>query len=196
MQQNHILHRALQFAQFLIGRVVQTGDVVIDATVGNGHDTLFLSNQVGANGLVYGFDIQQEALAEARRRLEAAHVETPVQFYRVGHEKMAGAIPLDRVGHVRAVMFNLGYLPGGNRSIITRPITTIAALQAAISLLAPGGLITVVLYTGHDGGAEEADAVLAWARHLDQERFQVLSYQFVNQRNQPPMLVAIERYGF
>ena len=88
-------------------------------------------------------------------------------------------------------MFNLGYLPGSSSSLTTAPETTIPALDATVEVLRPGGVVTVVLYTGHEGGEEEAAAVDEWAAELPQTQFQALSYQFVNQQNNPPRLVAV-----
>ncbi len=133
--------------------MLQPGEVAVDATVGNGHDTLFLAQQVGAQGHVYGFDIQEEALARTRRRLEEAGLRDRVTLLQMGHEHMAEAVPAAWHGRIGAVMFNLGYLPGGSdRTCITRPQTTVPALEAALRLLRPGGVLTVVAYRGHPGG--------------------------------------------
>jgi hypothetical protein len=102
-------------------------------------------------------------------------------------------VPASAKGRVGAIMFNLGYLPGGDKALTTEPETTLAALEHAVHYLRPGGVITVVQYVGHEGGAAEAEAVDAWAADLNQARFQALSYRFVNQRNAPPRLLAVER---
>lgn len=169
------------------------GSVAVDATIGNGHDTLVLARAVGAEGRVFGFDVQAEALEQTRDRLESAAQRQQVELYQVGHEAMDRRVPTALHGEVGAVMFNLGYLPGSNAQLTTTPDTTIPALASALRLLRPGGRITVVIYTGHEGGAEEAEAVDAWAEELSQEQFQVLSYRFLNQRNHPPRLVAVEK---
>ena len=162
------------------------GDRAIDATAGNGHDTLFLANTVGTTGKVIAFDIQDTAIdATAARTSEHPQVE----LYCLGHEEMGRIVTRS----VHAVMFNLGYLPSGDKSLITRKETTLQALQAALDLLDSGGLITVALYRGHEGGMEESDAVEAWASRLDQNDFYAASYQFLNLRNSPPSLLTIER---
>lgn len=97
------------------------------------------------------------------------------------------------MGKVGAVTFNLGYLPGSASDLTTTPDTTIRALNAAVRLLRPGGVVTIVVYTGHEGGTEEAEAVRTWATNLPQEQFHALSYRFVNQQNDPPRLVAVEK---
>ena len=183
----------LDVAKRLMRAAADSGTRVIDATVGNGYDTRALARQVGPEGRVIGFDVQAAALQSARQRLEKAGLAQCVTWVQAGHETMADHVPDEWRGRVHAVMFNLGYLPGSDKRCITKPDTTCQALEAATRLLAPGGVITVVLYTGHKGGPEEAAAVHDWARTLDDRRWTVLSYQLVNQSNDPPQLLALER---
>jgi predicted methyltransferase len=172
---------------------LRSGDLAIDATVGNGHDTVFLAQTVGATGRVLGFDVQAAALGMAQDRLHRAGVSERVRLVQAGHETLGTHLPCEG-RRLRAVTFNLGYLPGGaDKTVVTRPETTVAALTAATRELGSGGIITVVLYTGHPGGAEEAAAVREWAKGLPQTYWSVLSYRFVNQRGTPPALLAIER---
>ena len=93
----------------------------------------------------------------------------------------------------QAVMFNLGYLPGGDKSIVTRAESTVIAIRIAAELLAPGGILTIVVYTGHPGGEEEAAAVESCCAGLEQERFTVARWAFLNQVSRPPYLIAVER---
>lgn len=142
---------------------VHDGHNAVDATCGNGHDTLLLARLVGARGHVWGFDIQRQAVEETHRRLAEAELSNRVTLLPVGHEELAKhvAVPL------QVVLFNLGYLPGGNRSIVTRPDTTGSALEQSLGLLAPGGVVIVTVYPGHDGGPEERSVVEGWAAGLD-----------------------------
>lgn len=185
----------LSFAHQLVKERTAPGDSVIDATMGNGNDMLMLAERVGPEGFVYGFDIQPEALAQTRAKLEQAgrYREGRIHLYRESHEFMLDVLPDGLIGHTSAVMFNLGYLPGHGHEIITRPETTLPALQAALQLLKSGGILTIVLYSGHQGGRSETDAVLDWAGRLPQASYQVLRYGFLNQRNDPPFLIAIEK---
>lgn len=183
----------LDFAHCLVKRALEPGDVAVDATVGNGHDTLVLAQTVGTNGQVYGFDVQAEAIDQARDRLTSAGVYDHVDLLKTGHEAMGRHLPSVHHGKVGAVMFNLGYLPGSTSSLTTSPETTLPALNDALELLRPGGVVTIVVYTGHEGGAEEAAAVDAWAADLPQRDMHALSYRFVNQGNHPPRLVAVEK---
>jgi 16S rRNA C1402 N4-methylase RsmH len=189
------MHSVLDYAHELATNALAAGDLAVDATVGNGHDTVVLARAVGGEGGVLGFDVQAEAIERTRNRLEENGLRASVDLIHAGHEHMAKRLPDQVHGAVGAIMFNLGYLPGSVSDRTTTPDTTIQALNAATTVLRPGGVITVVLYTGHEGGPEEARAVDAWAADRPQERFRVLSYQFVNQRNDPPRLVAVEKRG-
>lgn len=189
------LSEILDFAKHCAACALGEGDVAVDATVGNGHDTLFLAEQVGASGRVWGFDVQGEAIRRTKRRLEQHDVLDRVNLVQRGHEGMESVLPDDQREHVRAVMFNLGYLPGGDRTRITTPETTVPALEASLRVMAPGGVLCAVLYSGHPGGAEEATAVTEWAQQLPQASCHVLSYHFMNRANEPPRLIAVEKRG-
>lgn len=165
--------RLTAMAQAAVAELLAPGMPAIDATVGNGHDTLFLARQVGATGQVYGFDLQARALAAASARLLAAGVADRVCLIRAGHETMAEHLPATLQGRVQAIMFNLGYLPGSDRQCITRATSTLPALRQALGWLAPGGLLTVLAYRGHAGGAEEADAVAHWLQGLEPSGYRV-----------------------
>ena len=115
----------LDTAKQLIALRVMPGDTVIDATVGNGHDTLFLARLVGREGLVYGFDIQQVALERTAARLQEAGLQDRVQLIHAGHEELKKYVP----DFVQAVMFNLGYLPGADKSVTTLGHTTLRAIK-------------------------------------------------------------------
>lgn len=184
-----IIKKPLLMAQKLISGCVSPGDVVVDATAGNGYDTLFLAGLVGERGKVYSFDIQNEAISQTTRKLHKNSLLPRVHLICSGHEKMADYVK----ENVSAVMFNLGYLPGTDRSLITRPETTLPALEASLERLVPGGMITIVLYSGHPGGGEEKKRILDYCSRLHQDIFDVLLYEMFNWSNHPPALVAIEK---
>ncbi len=186
----------LSYAHQLVAARVQPGDTAIDATVGTGADTLFLAKAAGKRGRVYGFDIQQEALDYARRRLEedTSPSLAEVSLLLQGHEQMQQTIPDRLHGKVAAVMFNLGYLPseGADPTVITHTDSTLVALEAALQLLRPRGILTAVLYPGHAGGREEAEAVLHWASALPVSSGQSITYRQL-QRDASPYIVAVEK---
>ncbi|MDO4640536.1 MAG: class I SAM-dependent methyltransferase [Neisseria sp.] len=179
----------LRFAHSLLYACLKKGGRALDATAGNGHDTLMLAQCVGAEGKVWAFDIQPQALANTAARLQAAGAAAQVALILAGHETLADYVdqPLD------AAVFNFGWLPGGDKSCTTLAQTSVGALEAALALLKPQGLLLAVLYPGHDAGAAEARAVEAWAAALPQQVYSVLKYGFINQVNCPPYLLAVER---
>jgi cyclopropane fatty-acyl-phospholipid synthase-like methyltransferase len=162
-----------KLAQEQISRQLQPGQIAIDATVGNGHDTVFLAERVGDTGQVFGFDIQQQALAHTRQRLLDAKLQDNVILIHDGHQDMRGSIPLTFHGGITAIMFNLGYLPGSNKSSITQPDTTVTAIKAASELLTKDGVITILVYRGHAGGMDESDAVARILDSLSRDGFEI-----------------------
>jgi len=180
------LPTATTLAHQLVGDRLVPGDTAVDATVGNGHDTVFLASLVGSNGRVIGFDVQAAAIEQTAQRTGSLR---QVVLHEAGHERIGQFVE----GPIQAFMFNLGYLPGSDKTVTTLPHTTIEALRLASARLESGGIITIALYTGHAGGQDEADAVTDWARRLPQDSFTVSRYQFLNQENSPPHLVCVGR---
>jgi SAM-dependent methyltransferase len=154
-------------AHAALGGVLRPGDCAVDATLGNGHDALFMARCVGPGGRVIGFDVQEAALAATRAAAEDAGLATLLELHLCGHESMARVLGPARAGRVAAVTFNLGYLPGGDKSLVTRPHTTAAALEQAGTLLRPGGLVSLLVYRGHAGASAEVGAVDDWLARLD-----------------------------
>ncbi|MDZ4286649.1 MAG: class I SAM-dependent methyltransferase [Prosthecobacter sp.] len=190
------LPSAVGWAQLLMADRLRPGDVVADATAGNGHDTLFLAGHVGEQGHVYAMDVQAKAVDETRRRLlEAGISEDRFTLVCAGHETMRVVIPLAQHGRLRGIMFNLGYLPGSDKSVITRTETTLQALAVALELLAPGGLLTVAVYPGHEGGAQEQQAIGAWIAGLSPRDFEAQLIRPVNRSASPPECwVVLRKY--
>lgn len=144
--------RLTKYAHRVVAEVLKPGDTALDATVGNGHDTRFLLDQVGPGGFVWGFDIQVTAHT---RTLARCGDHPNLRLIQQGHENLASWVN----SPLQAAMFNLGYLPSGDKSLVTRQDTTREALRAALGLLAPGGILTILVYRGHPGGPEEANFV-------------------------------------
>lgn len=187
------LQRVLQFAKTLMENTIQSGDIAVDATLGNGHDTLFLAKLVGDSGKVFGFDIQESAVLNSKARLEENHVENRTVLFQKGHEHILESLPTIYHGKVKAAIFNLGYLPGSDKSIVTRPNTTIAAIEQLLEVMATEGVIVLVIYHGHSEGAIERDELMNYVQSIDQKYARVLLYQFLNQKNNPPFVIAIEK---
>jgi tRNA1(Val) A37 N6-methylase TrmN6 len=184
----------LPFTRFLLQQVIQKGDTVVDATMGNGLDTLFLASQVGPSGTVLAYDIQEEALTRTRERLQQEGCVEQVCLYQKGHQTVQEELQ-HLSSPIAAAMFNLGYRPGGDKEIATHPTTTINALHSLRQFLKKDGLITLVIYSGHDQGKVEKDILLQEITTWDQDQYQVLHYQFINQKNDPPFLIAIQKKG-
>lgn len=161
----------LETAHEIVRRHLNSGGIAIDATVGNGHDTVFLAQCVGEAGHVYGFDIQTQALDNTRQRLQQRGLEERVTLFHASHAGMQAYIPEKLCAGIQAVMFNLGYLPGADKSVITQTQTTLDALDAAMHLLADHGVITVLAYPGHAGGDQEAEKLVDWCERLDKLQF-------------------------
>lgn len=189
-----ILGSTLQSAHHYIRRALSLSDrpIAIDATLGNGNDTLFLAEEVGTTGKIYGFDIQLQAIQQTQQRLQEHQLLDRVHLIHASHHTWTQHLPSEICGQIQAIMFNLGYLPHGNSDIITQSTTTLPALTYATEWLAPGGIITVALYTGHPGGEQEANDVLLWSEHLPPADYQAV-WQSIRNRNHAPSLLTIEK---
>ncbi|OCA92192.1 class I SAM-dependent methyltransferase [Pseudobacillus wudalianchiensis] len=183
----------LPFARILLEKAVTDGSAAIDATVGNGHDTVFLAKLVGERGRVFGFDIQEQALTNTAVRLQEQQLNERVILFDCGHEQAAAVIPAEWQRQLKGAVFNLGYLPKGDKSIVTRPDTTISAVKQIFSMLASGGIIVLVIYHGHEEGAVEKEELIRFVERIDQQEAHVLRYEFINQLNNPPFIIAIEK---
>lgn len=189
--QHASLRGAVALSHLLLRERVRAGDRVVDATCGNGNDTLLLAKLVGPTGRVWGFDLQERALDATRKLLEAEGCLAQAELVRAGHERLGEYV----TEPLAAVVFNLGYLPGGDKAVVTRPVTTLRALNGALDLLFPGGILLVAIYTGHDGATEEEKAVLVWGSGLDPKAFNVWTSRQLNRPPTAPYLVLVEKKG-
>jgi predicted methyltransferase len=162
---------------------IRRGDCVIDATAGNGHDTLFLADCVGPEGRVLAFDIQEAALSSARVRVGGV---AWVEFFHESHAQMATRAA---AGSISVVMFNLGYLPGEDHELTTESGETLVALEMAAQLLKSGGVLSVICYPGHPAGAEEAVAVETWMTALAAKGWRISRYGAIGTRRAAPFLL-------
>ena len=173
----------------MIEEALFPGARVVDATMGNGYDTLWLCELVGVSGKVYAFDIQQEAVDHTADRLEKAGVRERAELFCMGHERMLEAVhePVD------AVLFNLGWLPGAEHGVTTQTSTTLQAVEAALALLKEEAVMTVCIYPGHEEGTNELHSLLEWAGKLDDKRYDAVLKHYVNQPNDPPQMLAVRK---
>ncbi len=167
---------------------IRPGDFVIDATAGNGRDTVFLCGLTGEEGKVLAFDIQQQAVDNTRKRLAEAGWEQTGTVVLDSHANMA---QYAQPGTVDCIVFNLGWLPGGDHAIFTHADSTIAAIEAGLELLRDGGLMCVSIYYGGASGYEERDTLLEYIKTINPDRYTVLVTQFANRAGDPPIPVFI-----
>lgn len=176
-------------SHWAISQVVKPGEQVIDATAGNGYDTLFLAKQVGEQGRVFSFDVQPLALKRTREKLKAQALDDRCQLILDSHEHLARYVQAPAA----ACMFNLGYLPAGDRSIKTLWPSTQKAIVSALSLLRPGGRVSICAYPGHTEGRQEADSLTDWLKTLKEAEYTALHLVFANQAKNAPQWFLIER---
>jgi hypothetical protein len=167
------------------------GALAVDATVGNGYDTLFLAHRVGPKGTVLGFDVQKAALAGARELLKFVGSLDRVSFIHDSHARLTDYLPPQAA--IQGAMFNLGYLPRGNRQIITRPDTTVAALRGILANLAAQGRVTILVYRGHEEGVFEYVKVREFLEQLSEEEWIVEEFASTSDSPIAPRLFRVQR---
>lgn len=175
-------------------QLVQPGDIVIDATCGNGHDTLKLAQLALQENLgsVYALDIQEKALTSTQERL-AQHLSESI-FKRIHfvlgcHSRFPSEI---LPSSVKLVVYNLGYLPSGDKQLTTQTSTTLKSICYAQDLLMPGGAISLTCYPGHSEGSLEQEAILKYASGLPPQKWSCCHHQWIN-RSQAPSLLIIQK---
>ena len=185
----YVLRSARWIASDVLHQVIEEGDTVIDATLGNGHDTVMLAQLVGASGKVYGFDIQKDAVARTASLLEENALLERCELFAEGHQNIAARVH----SPIKAAVFNLGWLPGGDKSITTLWETTQTAISAALNLLIKGGVCTVCAYPGHAEGDRERFALMDWLSDLRPQEFNVLHHRFLNAGPGAPECFVIQK---
>ncbi len=171
-----------------IKSLVKNPVLSIDATAGTGRDTIFLCELAGRTGRVIALDIQPQAVEQTKKRLIENKMEERAAVFLDSHEH------IDRYAEpetVSLIMFNLGYLPGGDHRLATKGPTTIRALEKGLKLLHGGGVVSLLIYSGGDSGFEEKNQVLAWIKTLPPDQYTVILESFYNKPNHPPLPVYI-----
>ncbi|MBQ9545419.1 MAG: methyltransferase domain-containing protein [Clostridia bacterium] len=179
---------ALGFSHQFIAAHVAEGDLVVDATAGRGRDTVFLASLVGKSGRVLAFDVQEEAIRSTEALVRANGFSDRVKTILDDHANLASYVS---PGSVKAVMFNLGWLPGGDHNVFSRPESSIPAIKAALEALCSGGAASVCIYCGKECGYGEKNALLGFFKTVDSSRFTVCVTDFVNRTGDFPIPVFI-----
>lgn len=170
----------------VLDEYIKEGDCCIDATMGKGGDTYYLCSKTGESGKVYAFDVQADALSQTREKLDKHKMNA--ELILDGHEHMKEYV---KETEVSCIMFNLGYLPGGDHHLATKTNTTIQAVEAGLRMLKTGGIMSICIYSGGDSGFEERDGVLEYLSQLDDRKYFIARQDFPNKKNNPPMPVFI-----
>lgn len=178
----------LQLAHKWMSEHVQEGGICIDATAGRGFDTAFLCGLVGSGGKVIAFDIQEEAIKSTKLLLEERGLQAEV--YQESHTNMQCYAPSEGVD---GIMFNFGYLPGGDHQICTHKEESIAAIEMGLGLLKKQGVMALCIYHGGDTGFEEKNAIMDYLKNIDSKKYTVIVSEFYNRPNHPPIFVGIMR---
>ena len=164
------------------------GGRYIDATMGNGHDTLLLCELAGEKGEVLAFDIQEQALEHTKELLDSHGIRGNVRLLLNGHEHMTKYAKKESIS---LICFNFGYLPGGDHEIATKAQTSLLAVESGLSLLEHGGMMSLCIYSGGDTGFEEKEMLLAYLRELSPKEYTVIVNEYYNRRNHPPTPVFV-----
>lgn len=186
------MKNALHFSHQLLADLIQTfpNGTYIDATLGNGNDTYFIINQPHFKGHVYGFDIQKQAILNSVELLQVHPKFNQVSLIEKSHDQIEKVVTEPTIA---GAILNLGYLPGGDHEITTRFNSTIAAIKQIAEKLVKRGQILLVIYSGHQEGMIEKQQLFEELSTWSQKEYQVLQYEFLNQQNQPPMLLVVEK---
>lgn len=183
-------YQITEWCHHFIRLQARPGDFCIDATAGNGHDTLLLSQLAGPTGRVLAFDIQQSALDSAQETLKTHQAPNNVSFILDSHSHMNNYAS---AATASCIVFNFGYLPSGDHSLSTRSETSIPAITQGLELLKKDGLMSLCIYSGGDSGFEERDALLSYLKTLDSRKYLVILSSYYNRPNNPPIPVLIRK---
>lgn len=171
---------------------VNPNGLYIDATMGNGYDTLFLCELAGESGKVLAFDVQEKAIMCTTKLLKEHKVENRAKLYLDSHENMD---EYAEAGSVDGIYFNFGYLPGGDHNLATKADTSVKAIEKGLELLKKGGVMALCIYSGGDTGFEEKNRILEYLKKLNSRKYVVIVNSYYNRENNPPIPAFIVKKG-
>lgn len=187
------INNAVQFQHLIWDRVMKHANVVVDATCGNGHDLLYLAERARKGCHLYGIDIQMKAINSNQELLQSNDIAEDVSltFIHDSHDRALVNQLKDEV--IDLMIFNLGYLPGGDHQVITKPHQTIDAIKEGLEKLSKSGVITIVAYPGTTEGLEEMQILKSYLSDLEQKLYNVCHWHPMNQINNPPELFILQK---
>jgi ubiquinone/menaquinone biosynthesis C-methylase UbiE len=179
--------RLTEYVHLCLEKHLKNGDCVLDATAGNGYDTLKAAQLIQPNGQVTSIDIQEDAIEATEARLTQAKLNTLCEFHLGSHGEL-----LERLNQTfDAILFNLGYLPGSDKMVITTPRETLSALNQSPKLLKENGILFVTAYRQHTGGQDEADQVAEWMLEKQTQGWSIEKIEPNHTSNYPSPLLWI-----
>lgn len=187
----------INLAHFWWSQLLKRGDIAVDATCGNGFDTVVIAKLLLPQlaGTLFAMDLQSDAIAATKRRLEVQvgdKAALDVTFLQQCHSQFPSSL---FPATVKLIVYNLGYLPGGDKTLTTQSVSTLASLQQALPLIVPGGAISITCYPGHAAGAEELTEILSWATTLDSRSWSCCHHHWVNRSQSPTWLLLTRIAG-
>jgi hypothetical protein len=182
-------HSHLELAHQYWEKILQPGDWAIDATSGNGNDTLKLAQILASNGTIIGIDIQEEAIMRTQALLKSkltSEALTRIHLHCQSHTDF----PIIASSHpIRLVVYNLGYLPKGDKSRTTLTTSTLESIHKALNLVMPGGAISIMCYPGHEEGAKEEKAIIEEVSQLSSHLWSASHHRFINRLASPSLIL-------
>ncbi|MFQ8602537.1 MAG: tRNA (mnm(5)s(2)U34)-methyltransferase [Anaerovoracaceae bacterium] len=192
---SNIIRSTARFSAYILKNYIKKGDVLVDATCGNGKDTLFLMESSPSK--LYAFDVQETALKSTENLLISAGFENDIA-YGINPDKKINLIcqSHDKIPHfvkeqINAAVFNLGYLPGGNKKLTTHSDSTITAVKSCLELLVKDGILAITMYSGHLEGKTEKQKLMKFAENLNPKQYHCAYINMLNQPKNPPEILLI-----
>ena len=173
--------------QWIMRKTIKENSICVDMTLGNGNDLVYIMN-LAMNGKVYGFDIQRVAIQRTKEKIKPSH---RIQLINDSHEN----IDLYIHENIDFGVYNLGYLPSGNRNITTSVHSTMFSLKVLLNKLNHDGNIVISTYPRHREGYCEDIEIKKYLTTLNQHEFDVLHFDYLNRRNSPPKVYWITKVG-